>query len=320
MQAVIQEGVCDRTPAIRDELSRRWQGCHRPKPLFLTTVRSLDLSRRNIDALRSKDLYGLHGLRRLDLSDNALQALPAGLFAGVEDLREVSLQGNPGAQFALTVQLTRLDVEPWVPGPARLAPRTEWAGPFDLVAALSASPAEIVANALENRRWRNGRPTVLRRIEQRRTTHAPRRHANTALSAMRSPPCFRGFRTAPGPTLTLFRQPPRALPIPELAPPARRQPTAPAAGNAGRGDDPLTDLHWTATSSDDTLATVRIADGSLEVTPQLASSGTAEIILVATDTAGLSTTLRFNVYVEFHWPSGPTRGWRNVLGSESAKR
>ena len=323
VEAVIQEGVCDRTPTIRDELSLRWQGCHWPKPLFLTTVRSLDLSGRNIATLRSKDLFGLHGLRRLDLSDNALDALPAGLFAGIESLREISLEGNPGAPFALTVELTRLDAEPWAPGPAQLAARTEWAAPFDLMAALSASPAELVANTL---------PTTVN-IAAGATTGqafsaASNNSAPLALRTATPPlpsaqcgdrPCFRGFQTAPGPTLTLFRQPPRALPIPELAPLQGGNPLRLPLATLVEAEDLLADLHWTATSSDDTLATVRIADGRLEITPQLASSGTAEISLTAADTAGLSTTVRFNVHVEFHWPNGPTRGWRSALGSDDTK-
>ena len=322
-EAVIQEGVCDRTPAIRDELSLRWQDCHWPKPLFLTTVRSLDLSRRNIDALRSKDLFGLHDLRRLDLSDNALEALPSGLFAGVEGLREVSLEGNPGAPFALTVELVRMDAEPWAPGPAQIAARTEWAAPFDLMAALSASPAELVANAL---------PATVN-IAAGATTGQPFRTASnngallilhTAAAPLPSAQCgghicFRGFQTAPGPTLTLFRQPPRALPIPELAPLQSGNPLRLPLATLVEAEDPLTELDWTATSSDNTLATARIADGNLEVTPQLASTGTAEITLVATDTAGFSTTLRFNVHVEFHWPNGPTRGWRSTLGSDDVR-
>ena len=72
-EVMIQEGVCDRTPAVRDELSRRWQGCQWPKPFALAALRSLDLTGRNINALRSNDLLGLRGLHRLDLSDNALE-------------------------------------------------------------------------------------------------------------------------------------------------------------------------------------------------------------------------------------------------------
>ena len=45
--------------------------------------------------------------------------------------------------------------------------------------------------------------------------------------------------------------------------------------------------------------------------PELASEGTAQIILVATDALGFEATVRFDVQVEFHWP----RGWRSILGN-----
>ena len=58
------------------------------------------------------------------------------------------------------------------------------------------------------------------------------------------------------------------------------------------------------------LATARIVDGDLVVTPELAIEGAVEIALVSTDAAGLSTTVRFEVRVEFHWPRDPAGGWR----------
>ena len=51
--------------------------------------------------------------------------------------------------------------------------------------------------------------------------------------------------------------------------------------------------------------------------PALVYRGTA--LARTSDTAGLSTTLGFNVHVEFHWPNGPTRGWRSALGSDDTK-
>ena len=49
--------------------------------------------------------------------------------------------------------------------------------------------------------------------------------------------------------------------------------------------------------------------------PELASEGTAQIILVATDALGFEATVRFDVQVEFHWPRGLSRGWRSILGN-----
>ena len=75
----------------------------------------------------------------------------------------------------------------------------------------------------------------------------------------------------------------------------------------------MDELRWEATSLDEALATASIIDGSLVVTPELAATGTVEVTLIVTDTAGFSTTLRLEVRVEFHWPRSPTRGWRSTL-------
>ena len=316
VEAVIQEGVCDRTPAIRDELSQGWRGCHWPKPTTLAAVRSLDLSGQKIDALRSNDLLGLHGLRRLDLSNNMLATLPPGLFARVEGLREVSVEGNPGAPFTLTVELARLDAEPWAPGPAQLVAQTMWAAPFSLAATLSVSPTgvagdlpatvDIAAGTMAGQPFsvasNNGVALALR------TDAAP-----LPTTRCGDNPCFRGFQTMPGPALTLFRQPPRALPSPTLEPLQGGDELRLPLASLVEAEDPMDELRWQATSSDDALATVRIVEGSLVVTPELATAGTVEVTLVVTDTVGFSITLRLEVSVEFHWPRSPTRGWRSTL-------
>ena len=95
--AAIQEGVCDRTPAVRDALARYFAGCHWPKQPDLANVSRLALDGRGIDSLRSKDLLGLASLASLDLRGNALETLPDGLFAGLGRLREATMEGNPGA-------------------------------------------------------------------------------------------------------------------------------------------------------------------------------------------------------------------------------
>ena len=316
-RATIQEGVCDRTPAVRDELARLVRGCHWPSPAALAVMPTLSLDGRNIDALRSNDLLGLQGLRQLDLSANALQTLPAGLFAGLEGLREVSVEGNPGAPFMLAIELVRLDAEPWTPGPAQVAARTASAAPFGLVAALSASPAGAVTGELPATAYipagatmgtpfgaasNNGQALLLQ------ADAAPLPSARCE-----GRPCFRGFRAVPGPAFALFRRPPRALAVPTPEPLQGGDALRLQLASLVEAEDPLEELRWEATSSDDALATVRIVDGVLEVAPEPASAGTTEVVVVATDTAGLSTTLRFEVRVEFHWPRGPGRGWRTTL-------
>ena len=72
-------------------------------------------------------------------------------------------------------------------------------------------------------------------------------------------------------------------------------------------------LSFRATSSDESVATVRVIDGELVVAPAYAGDGTTQIQVVATDATGRSTEVRFNVRVEFIWPMRPTGGWRSAL-------
>ena len=74
-------------------------------------------------------------------------------------------------------------------------------------------------------------------------------------------------------------------------------------------------MAWEASSSDASIATARIVGATLLVQPEPATEGTARITLVATDALGLRATVRFEVQVEFHWPHGPSRGWRSILGN-----
>ena len=72
-------------------------------------------------------------------------------------------------------------------------------------------------------------------------------------------------------------------------------------------------LSFRTTSSDESVATVRVIDGELVVEPAYAGDGTTQIQVVATDASGRSTEVRFNVRVEFIWPMRPTGGWRSAM-------
>ena len=339
--AMIQEGVCDRTPAVRDELTRNWQGCHLPKPLGLARVPALNLAGRGIEALRPNDLLGLRGLlrldlrgnalaalppallaatprlRTLDLSANALEALPDGLFAGVEGLREVAVEGNPGAPFRLAVELVRTDAEPWAPGPATVSARAAIGAPFAMVAPLVVAPAADESAVP---------PTVeIAAGETTGTSFAAASVGGASLAlrpdAVPMPttqcgglPCFRGFEATAGSALILFHRPPQALAAPTLQPLAGDDALrVPLDSLIVAGDAPDS-MRWEASSSDESLATVRIVGTDLVVEPEPASEGRVEIALVATDALGFATTVRFEVQVEFHWPIGPARGWRSIFG------
>ena len=107
----IDEGVCDRTPRVRDAL-RRSRACARVSESDLAGVRTLDLSNAGLAALRPADFSGLDNLRALDLSGNSLASLPDGVFADLGELSEARLRDNPGSPFTLRVELARTDGPP----------------------------------------------------------------------------------------------------------------------------------------------------------------------------------------------------------------
>ena len=235
--ATIQEGVCDRTPAVRDELARGWRDCHWPRPADLARIATLDLNARGIAALRGNDLLGLAGLERLDLSANALEALPPGLFAGLRHLREVSVEDNPGAPFGLAVTLARTDAEPWAPGPATITARAALGAPFPLTAMLTASPTPAAETA-SRPPWQS---PPARRLAQRSPRRSPPDRPWPSAPTPRQ--CRR--RSAAEPLLPRLRDhagfPPDPLPPPAAAAGGarpgtarRRRPPAPPAVLAGR--------------------------------------------------------------------------------------
>ena len=89
----VQEGVCDRTPQIRDALSAG-RDCTAPTEAQLGALRALRLGELGIAALAAADLRDLGSLRSLDLRGNTLTGLPAGLLSTATSLRHLLLGGN----------------------------------------------------------------------------------------------------------------------------------------------------------------------------------------------------------------------------------
>ena len=229
------------------------------------------------------------------------------------------MEDNPGAPFGLAVTLVRTDAAPWAPGPATITARAAFGAPFPLTAMLIASPTPAPETALPTAvavaagettgttftaAQPPGSPLTLR-------AEAP----ETPTAQCAGTPCFRGFETTPGTPLILFHRPPRPLAPPAPEPLAAGDPLRlPLASLVAPGDAP-DGMAWEASSSDASIATVRIAGAFLLIDPEPASEGTARITLVATDALGLRATVRFEVRVEFHWPHAPSRGWRSILGN-----
>ncbi len=312
----IDEGVCDRTPQVRDAL-RRTLPCARVSESDLAGVRTLDLSNAGLAALRPADFSGLRNLRALDVSGNSLASLPDGVFAGLGELSEVQSQDNPGSPFVLRVELARTDGPASAPSPARLATRVRQGAPFPLRAGLKAvggalsSDASVVATGMTE----SAPISVVRtsagatRVELVSAPSVP----DTRCGRFGRYSCYRGFATAIGAPLVLFKDPPEV------------RGSVPATDLAAENDSiriSLSDLfvavdgrplRYAARSSDPGLAGAEVRGGVLiVVSGEDGREGTATITVTATDADGLSAELTFEVTLE-SMPRGFMRGWRRAL-------
>ena len=108
----INEGVCDRTSQVRDEILERLgtleqllnlsfniDGCHSVTPEHLARVTFLNLGwwegkpHAPIESLKARDFMGLD-LEGLQITGHGLKSLPDGIFAGLHNLERLSLYGN----------------------------------------------------------------------------------------------------------------------------------------------------------------------------------------------------------------------------------
>ncbi len=109
---LIEEGVCDRTPRIRDEilLAAGYGHCLEPDPADLAGIADLELCNREdwrrcrregaiIPKLRRGDFQGLSQLERLTLAGVGLTALPEGVFSDLAGLQSLVLANNRLAQL-----------------------------------------------------------------------------------------------------------------------------------------------------------------------------------------------------------------------------
>ena len=113
--AATAQGVCDRTPQLRDRLveATRVSSCENVTPEQLAAVTQLDLTDSGIDALQPHDFRDLGRLQRLYLRGNSLTTLPPSLFHGLVRLEQLGLNSNrltelPPELFAGLVSLEGL--------------------------------------------------------------------------------------------------------------------------------------------------------------------------------------------------------------------
>ena len=314
VSATIEEGVCDRTPAVRDKL-RAWRACQAVTARVLAAHRTLDLRQRALESLKEDDFAGLEGLRALLLDGNGLHALPERVFEGLANLRQLHLQDNPGAPFPLTVSLFRTNAPVAAPPPAWIAARVREAAPFairlDLAiegAALSTRQTVVAAGATKGRSILVRSPDNVVRAMVAEAPAIP----STRCGALRQR-CFQGLEARAGDPLVLFKAPPRATAaigdrrLIALADSVRLDMSAffTAADDAA--------LTFSASSSEPGLALVTVVGDILVVTPNSdGEDGVATITVTATDGDGLSASATFRVSVAFVGRRF-FRGWRLTL-------
>ena len=90
---VIEEGVCDRTPGVRDAL-RDDRPCEAVTVADLAERQHVNLSGALDGELRSGDLQGLTGMGDIRLFGNSLKTLPSGAFADMGRLRYLFVNRN----------------------------------------------------------------------------------------------------------------------------------------------------------------------------------------------------------------------------------
>ena len=282
----------------------------------LGQLRELNLADNALAALPDGLLEGLSELHLLRLDGNALATLPDGLFSGVASLRSVRLEDNPGAPFVLRVGLRRRDAQPSAAAPATIQATLATGAPFAVALSLTASGGGFQSADGSMPETTSVPLAAGETATQHLVVAAPVAvPVRVSLSVGPVPEticegqrCWQGLALAAGDPLVLFAAPPTAVDIsPE--PLFGEDLRLPLASLVAAGDLPVE--RWQAASSNPSVATVRLEGDELVVAPEPGAEGAVEVEVMATDAAGQSVSVRFQVRVDFHRLGSPP--WRHAL-------
>lgn len=306
-------------PGLFDGLPNLWQlhvSGNRlttlPAALFdgLARLEHFDASDNQLTTLPPNLFAGLP-LEWLRLAGNRLTNLPPGLFEGVTELEILDLSNNPGAPFALRLELVAPLAPDSSPGRSAAVVAEVAAGvPFDVRAGLSASGGALSARStlLKAGQTRGGPISVAPQGD------GPVRVELDAISGILGEwqcdnpfnasvfgrRCYLGVRTAAGGPLIFY-----GLPDQTLAPGgAVKFDLSTAFQGFGEGTS------YAVEASDPHRVAADVAGGLLTIAA--IGGGETTLTVTVTDPDGLSATLSFMVTVE-----QPIRslwgGWRSVL-------
>ena len=262
----------------------------------LSRLESLRLYDNQLSELPAGLLSGLSALRVLRLDRNRLAALPEGMFVGLSSLDTLLLAANPGAPFALALELERTDnPDPAATGPARIALTVAEGAPFALTVPLSARGGALSAEmaVLEAGSERSAEITVTA------TEGGQDEVQVVAGPAPAVPRQVTGIEIGLGDPLILFGEGTNAPPVPEReVAPQRMQsgahPTTFTASDYFRDPEGAA-VRISVATADTAVATAAAEDGVVTLTPVAAGSTT--VTLTATDPPGATAELSFPVIV-----------------------
>ncbi|MDE2878658.1 leucine-rich repeat protein [Candidatus Palauibacter soopunensis] len=262
----------------------------------LSRLESLRLYGNRLAELPAGLLSGLSALRVLRLDGNRLAALPEQVFVGLSGLDTLLLAENPGAPFALALELERTDnPDPAATGPARIALAVGEGAPFAMTVPLSARGGALSAEmaVLEAGSERSAEITVT-------ATEGGQSEVQVVAGPVPAVPRrVTGIEVGLGDPLILFGEGTNAPPVPEReVAPQRLQsgahPTTFTASDYFRDPEGAA-VRISGVSADVAVATVTAEDGVVTLTPVAAGSTT--VTLTATDPPGATAELSFPVIV-----------------------
>ena len=257
------------------------------------------------------DLVAGLPLGSMNLSGNQLTSLPPGLFEGVTGLRTLGLHDNPGAPFALRLELVAPPTPDSSPGHSATVVAEVASGvPFDVQAGLSASSGTLSQHLtlIEAGQIRGERISVIPKGEGPVTVELDAVSGllkewecdNFINAAGLRRLCYLGIRTAAGAPLVLY-----GLPDQTLTPDSAVKFHLPSAfPDFGAGTSHAVE------SSNPAAVAATIREGLLIVSA--AGGGETTLTVTATSPDGRRETRRFAVKVEQSIRSR-WGGWRSAL-------
>ncbi|WP_419947489.1 leishmanolysin-related zinc metalloendopeptidase [Candidatus Palauibacter sp.] len=262
----------------------------------LSRLESLRLYGNRLTGLPAGLLSGLSALRVLRLDGNRLAALPERLFVGLSSLDTLLLAENPGAPFALALELERTDnPDPAATGPARIALAVAEGAPFAMPVPLSARGGVLSAEmaVLEAGSERSAEITVT-------ATEGGQDEVQVVAGPVPAVPRrVTGIEVGLGDPLILFGEGTNAPPVPEREVAPQRLQSGAHATTFTASDyfrDPEgAEVRISGATADAAVATVTAEDGVATLTPVAAGSTT--VTLTATDPPGATAELSFPVIV-----------------------